>query len=692
MLSLVFRNLLLAGLFFLAGRLGLSLGFSHQNVTPIWPPSGLALVALWLYGLRLLPGVLLGGSLLTYSTGVPLSAALIAGIANTAEAYAGYFFLARYRFESSLQQLRDVLLLLGIALFTPIVGATIGTFGLSINGLIAPGEYLKLWMVWWVGDVVGLYLVAPFLFIWSKPTLPFRHFPLLRVLEVPILLIGLVAVSRVVFSEPHGMAYAVFPFLIWAALRYLQPGATLATIVLSALTITQTIVGEGPFAFGSTEERLIQLQFFLGVAAATAYVLAAGASERIRNETIRLNNAALDAARREAEAGQQRFAFLAEASRVLSESLDYQTTLRNLVGLAVPHLADYAIAVGAYEDGTLRNIEVFHPQPAQQQILRTKLRQEQQADPSHPIRRAAETGEVLLTREIGGTLGENEEHLIVPLVDLEGMRIVICLTFGISGRHFTPADTALAQELQTRANIAVENARLYQKAQEAVEIRNRFLSVAAHELKTPVTGILGFAQFARKQLARTPPDREKAAHATGIVEQQAKKLSSLIDQLLDVARIQSGKLQPSPHPIRLRELVTSLVEQMQGEFDGREIRLRGEDVQMMADPLRLEQVLINLLTNANKFTPAGSPIDIEIAANEEVTIAVRDYGPGIPNEEIPYVFDRFFQGKVAEAKGMGLGLYISREIVEMHGGRITVETPPDGGSRFLLTFPAAAQG
>lgn len=230
-------------------------------------------------------------------------------------------------------------------------------------------------------------------------------------------------------------------------------------------------------------------------------------------------------------------------------------------------------------------------------------------------------------------------------------------------------------------------------AEAGVRLRDEFLSVAAHELKTPIAAIKGYAQLLQRRLQPDRPlDLEQTLNAFGVLIAQLDKLDQLVEQLLDVARIQAKRLSIDPRPTDIAALTRATVAAIAPRSDGtHEFRVGGDNsVDASVDALRIEQVLFNLLDNAVKFSPHGGRTDVAVVeAGENVTITIRDYGPGIAAEQRGRIFDRFYQGDTADhLSGMGLGLWISHEIVELHGGRLSVETPADGpGVRFLVELP-----
>ncbi|HZS01455.1 MAG TPA: ATP-binding protein [Chloroflexota bacterium] len=404
--------------------------------------------------------------------------------------------------------------------------------------------------------------------------------------------------------------------------------------------------------------------------------------------------------------------FLAEASRELAGSLDYETTVANVARLAVSHLADWCAVVIA-EDGALRVIAVAHADPRQAALAR-ELQERYPFYPELPYgtARVVQTGapelypEIDLEMSIAAMKDAEQARLvqalgltsamIVPLRTREGCRGAMTFATAQSGRRYTAADLALAQDVADRCALAIENARLYRQAQAAVSQRDEFLSVAAHELKTPVTSLRGFAHVALRQLERDEqPDVDLIRRALAVVDEQTAKLSRLVTRLLDRSRIESGQLALEPAATDLVPLLESVVSaaRMTTRQHALELQATGPLVALV-DALRLEQVVRNLVDNAIKYSPAGSAIEVELVAPdaEIVRIAVRDYGPGIPPEHRDRIFERFYQVREGKAPaGMGLGLYLSRRIAELHGGQLAAEFPPDGGTRFVLTLPRAGR-
>jgi len=289
----------------------------------------------------------------------------------------------------------------------------------------------------------------------------------------------------------------------------------------------------------------------------------------------------------------------------------------------------------------------------------------------------------------------------VPLV-VEGEPLGVLHVGTLHTRRFTDEDTQFLQIAGDRVALAIDHARLYERAELArqaaeaagqeIELRDEFLSVAAHELKTPVTSLRTAAQVILRQLMRGEEvSAERLTRMASVIDQGSERLSRLVNQLLDISRLEGGKLRLERSQIDVVALVRDVVERTQSQAPSADIGVQGaESLWLWADPLRIEQVLVNLLDNAVKYSPRGGEIIVECTSlsSELVQMTVRDQGIGIGSNEHEQIFERFYRVDDSErTTGLGLGLYISREIVERHGGRIWAESSPNGGARFVIQLP-----
>jgi signal transduction histidine kinase len=257
-------------------------------------------------------------------------------------------------------------------------------------------------------------------------------------------------------------------------------------------------------------------------------------------------------------------------------------------------------------------------------------------------------------------------------------------------------EVAWRQRLQTQLQdaLAAESAARAQ-AEQALSLRDDFLSIAAHELKTPLTSLSGHAQLLLRWLdGDAPQDSDRLIRSLRNITVQSDKLSRLITQLLDISRLEEGQLNLDPTPVDLVTLVTGIVESARSWSDRHAISVDApESLLSHVDSLRLEQVVTNLLDNAIKYSPDGGRVDVALRTLDTGTIelSVRDQGIGIPSEKRDQIFQRFYQAHDGgHRSGMGIGLFVSQQIIELHGGAIHVEFPPDGGTCFIIHLPASA--
>jgi K+-sensing histidine kinase KdpD len=420
-------------------------------------------------------------------------------------------------------------------------------------------------------------------------------------------------------------------------------------------------------------------------------------------------------ARGEAEAAKQRATFLAEASRRLADSLDYSATLRNVTQLVVPTLADWCGVYLLDDDQEIHLLAVAHQDPAKVNLA-YELHRRYQPALSAPsgVGAVLRTGQAELVAEVADAMlvavARDAEHLellrtlgftsvlIVPVTARGRTLAALTLVSSRSERHFGPEDVAVAEELAQRAGYAIDNAQLYQQAQQAVRLREQFLSVAAHELKTPLTTLLGQAQFFQRRAERDGQLSARDRQSLRVINDQVKRLNRMVLALLDVSRIDRGQLSIERSSLDMCALTRRVVDEMQLTITDRRIEVQGSAVPIIVagDEMRLEQVLQNLLQNALKYSNPPHPITVTITRQaDEVRIAVHDQGMGIPADALPDLFQRFYRAANAEAQhisGMGIGLYVVKEIMALHGGGVSVESTEGAGSTFTVWLPVDVQG
>jgi signal transduction histidine kinase len=282
--------------------------------------------------------------------------------------------------------------------------------------------------------------------------------------------------------------------------------------------------------------------------------------------------------------------------------------------------------------------------------------------------------------------------MVVPLTTRG--RTIGAITMGAAGRAYDSADLELASEIARRAAVAIEHARLYHQSREAIRLHDEFLAVASHELYTPMTSL----KLSLQMLARLGPGELTHPHGAAllhVLENQEQRLTRLIDDLLDVSRLETGRLALTRESVDLAEVARGVVRSMQRQLAdaGCDVELRSDRPTMGHwDAARLGQVLSNLLSNAAKWG-AGHPIEIAVQGEpRQASMTVSDHGSGIAPTDRSRIFERFTRAASAEHRGgLGLGLSISKGIVDAHGGTIRFETELGRGTTFIVELPYEAQ-
>ena len=405
----------------------------------------------------------------------------------------------------------------------------------------------------------------------------------------------------------------------------------------------------------------------------------------------------------------ERMSEMAEASLELSSSLDLDETVLCLARLARKRLCDVCEVDLLEADQTLRHAAVEHVDPTRAEMVRELRRR-------YPESRALElavvrSGRSELVPEVTDTmraaLARDDEHLallqaigvrslmIIPLIAHDCVLGTIGFGRSRPGRCYGAADVLEAEDLGRRAAIAVANALLYRQAQEASQFKDDFLATVSQELRTPLTAILGWAHL----LLSPELAGDKREHGLEAIQRNAVAQRQLVDDLLDVTRITSGKLCLEMRPVALAEVTRAALGPQKAAMDAKSIQLHCDldsDAGLVnGDPNRLQQIVCYLLSNAIKFTPKGGRITITLGnVDSHVELSVRDDGAGIEPRFLPHIFERFKQtdGRIPRVQGgLGLGLAIARHLVEMHGG--TLEAHSEGlglGATFTCKIPLLA--
>lgn len=443
-----------------------------------------------------------------------------------------------------------------------------------------------------------------------------------------------------------------------------------------------------------------------------AFVLAVvrDISERHQAEEERIERIREQAAGEQAAASRRRLEVLAEASRLLDASLDYSATLQEVARVAVRTLADWCIVHLLEGDGSIRRLALAHGDPAKEAVAR-ELQERYPA--TEGVARVLRTG---VSEVYGGEASESDraarahdaEHLrmlreldsravmIVPLVARGRMLGAVSLISTAPDRVYAAADLAIAEELARRCGQAVDNARLHQEAQAAVKARDRFVSIASHELRTPIARVKGYAEMLLAAQSDGDLTDEMLRRSLHRIDNASDRLTALVRDLLDSSKIREGNLPMRLRSVEVTELVREVVARYQEQLNGSAghllLDIVGKPRSISADPERLEQVLTNLLDNALKYSPEHPELRVRVQPKARgVLLEVQDHGIGLPPAAADRIFEPFSRATNAEQRqitGMGLGLYICRNIVEQHQGRIWARSDGEGkGTTMSVWLP-----
>lgn len=404
--------------------------------------------------------------------------------------------------------------------------------------------------------------------------------------------------------------------------------------------------------------------------------------------------------------------FLATASDVLARSLDFEEILAGLARIALPHLADWCVIDVLDEDGELVRLQAAHSDPELDGDAQRLKSYPPETQRPHPSLTVLETGEPELIEHVSDGflrgIAASEEHLdllrrlgttsilVVPLIARDRILGAVKLASSDPSNPFGPDDELLAVELGRRAALAVDNARLYQAARDAVAARDEVLAVVSHDLGNPLSAIRVAARVMDRLLdnEQVDPARDQLA----AIREAAGQMERLIRDLLEVRRIESGRLRLVCRPEEVIDLVDRAARSQMGLARERSVTLERsvhdelpEIIRVDAD--RIHQIFANFIGNALKFTPAGGTVTVGAEPSEAgVRFWVRDTGPGLSPDELDHVFDRFWQAQQQGSHGVGLGLSIARGLTEAHGGTVRVESGEGGGSTFFFEIPADGPG
>ncbi len=679
------RIIALAVIYHLVARLALQMAYLQANTSPVWPPSGIGLAALLIMGIAYWPGITLGvvgGSLLT---GTSLPIALGLGLANTLEALLGTIVLERWlHLHLHLDRIRDVVGLVLAAAISTSISASVGMATLYLVGTARQAPFFTLWGTWWVGNLLGILVVAPFILIWSQPFT--KAFQRKRFLEAVMFLLLLVVVTSYVFANPGGsnifhqaLIYMIFPFAIWAAIRLEQRGAVTTIVVVSGISIWDTVHGMGPFSQLSMNESLILLQTFTGVVSLTTLTLAASATER-RHAEQALNRRVED------------LAALNDSSKEFLGNLEKTALFEAICRLSVERMGLLAawIELTPAEKSLSEppmSITVMYQDPRADE----KIIQEIRAQPAvrKCILRGEESGRSSVLEHMSVlTDGHKRIELDLaplsfaafPLGNAEKVAGVLCVILAESD-GFPKEEVLLLESYANLAAVAIQNARLFDQ----VWLGNEQLHALSHRL-------MEIQEDERLNLSRELHDESGQILAAlmvrlGLLERDADMPEQRQAHIAELRRI-ATEILSNLHDlaVKLRPasldhlgLVTALkqyVEEYARQYP-LEAQFDALDIESIRLPAEVETALFRImqesLTNVALHAQA-SRVDILLnRRNGCLIMTIEDNGVG---------FDPSVLANVNR-----LGVFGMRERVEMLGGNLIIESSSGRGTTISVEVP-----
>lgn len=648
------RALVLAAGYVVVAKLGLRYATIGPSISPVWPPTGLAIAALALLGLQYWPAILGGAFLANVTTSIPVLAAVGIACGNATEAALGAYLLRRYAGDHlALDDLRGVRGLVGVAApLGALASATVGATTLWLAAVIPGAQFWSALILWWAGDYLGALVVAPVVLTW------FRHSAtrLARraAVELLFLVAGAVLATAVIFGnllprsflQPAQYPYLLFPFVVAASLRFGPRGASLLTLTVSALTVAYTLSGGGPFVMDSVPSTDVALLLYIGVVATTGLILSPAAARRLRAET----------ALREAHENLQA---VIHSSPLAIYTLDTTSRVRSWNPAAETLYGWRAAEVIGRELPTIGQHREDH------------LR----------LRERALQGEVLRGVEVTRIKKDGTPVTVslsvAPIHDGSGQ---------VTGMLSIAADLTEVRQLEVQ----------YRHAQK-MEAVGRLAGGIAHDFNNLLTAILGTTGLLLEDLGF----ESRARLDIQEIEKAAKRAAGLTRQLLIFSRQQVLE----PRVLDLNALVDDL-EQMLRRLIGEHIQLRTSLASglgpVRADPGQLEQAIVNLVVNARDAMPDGGRVIVETAnaeldaryidshaparTGQYVLLSVSDTGVGMNAATKARLFEPFFTTK-QPGQGTGLGLATVYGIVKQSAGYIWVYSEPGRGTTFKIYLP-----
>ena len=630
--------------YYVAGKIGLAVPFTHGSISPVWPASGVALGAALLFGRRAYLGIAVGALLVDFFSPIPLLAAVIVAMGSTAGP-ALTAALLRKKSVTSIQHLTDVLYLILFGSLGTLLAAVVGTSAMVLAGVEVGWGFTNAVAVWWFGDLLGVFLIAPLYLSYSEFRLSRS-----RLAEMALLTGCLLAGSELLFRQTsiNGAVFGFFllPFVVWGAVRFSVAGAALSSLVVSAFAVWETGRGAGPFiAYGSWVHHVQSLQIFIAVISLSGLCMAAVIAERTRAKEALVREEGL-------RRGQEQYRRIVEttnegvwlldqdfktifANRQMAEMMGY--TAEEMLG---HHLLDFYFS----EDFPQKQQDMERRRRGVREVFYNRCRKKD----------GSEIWVLVSTSPV-----------LSPKGEFCGVMVML-------------SDVTLLRKSEETL-----------RRNEKLITAGRLAAAISHEVNNPLEAVVNLLY-----LLKSEPLTAQAQHYVELASREIHRVSAISKRSLGFFRDATAWTD-----MALADLLDDTLSFYEHEFQVRGIEVsrdyRSRSV-VRGSRGEIQQVFANLISNAVDAMARDGRltlrvVDVHDPQNPGVEITVEDTGTGIDGDNLNRIFEPFFTTK--QNTGTGLGLWVAKEIIEKHGGNIAVDSHSDAGSesgtRFSIFLPAA---
>ena len=762
-----FLNLCIFVIYVWLGKQGLSYASINPSASAIWPPTGIALASILIFGYRVIPAIFLGAFVVNITTAGTVATSLAIAFGNTLEGIVGAYLVNKFAngahaFSTVLDIFKFIFL---AAILSTTVSANIGTITLLIGHLLTWQNFFPVWLTWWLGDVTGNLIIAPLILVWATSSR--MHFYFRETIHILLAFFVLNLISWIIFSGTLPYVYLCIPVAIWIAFWFGRRGASISTIFVASTAITYTIHGIGPFANSHTpNQSLLLVQLFIGILSITSITFASLVHALRKGESTLASQEArfkaiieksfdavvlIDAAsiihyaspsvkqvlgyEPEELIGFIGFNLVAPEDRPLTiqtltklvlkpggvASIQYRLMKKNKSIIWVEATGTNLLLDQAVKSVVVNFHDITEKKALEEKILREKRTDEAMlASIGDGIIATDNAGKITMVNQSACNMfGVKEKELlgkmltdVVPLGDEFGNTIafserpitkVLAMHRKIvtsrayyyvrkDKTKFPVRFTLTPIEIDKKLVGAIEVFEDISKEKEVDRMKDEFISMASHELRTPMTAVNGLLSMIFH--GDYGPINEKLKRPLNNVRISAERQIHLINDLLNVSRLHSGKIEFTYSDFSLRDMLDDAIKMVEPIAQQKKLTCKIEtkgDFMGHADNEWSKHVMNNLIGNALKFTDKGTITISYYKKDDLIYIKVTDTGNGIETADQGKLFGKFQQldGKDAsKPPGSGLGLYLSRELATKMGGDVWLEKSIIGkGSTFIFTLP-----